>query len=83
MLTIRKPGWSMLTLTGIGGLMNKATEYRGIAAKFRDEACRTLLPQQRQLALQAAERWEFLAEELEAAIASSVALGGRPAKWAF
>lgn len=63
--------------------MDKAIEYRGIAAKFRREAIEAPLPQQRQLALSAAERWETLALEIEAAIAPAVALGGKPAEWAF
>ena len=46
--------------------MHKAAEYREIAAKLRREAMVTPLPQKRRLNLGAAERWEILAEEIEA-----------------
>lgn len=61
--------------------MDKAIEYRGFAAKFRLEATESALPQRRQVALTAAERWEALAQEFETAIAPTVALRGRRANW--
>ena len=61
--------------------MDKVTEYRGIAAKFRREAILSTLPQRRQLALSAAERWESLASDIETAIAPGIALGGKRADW--
>jgi hypothetical protein len=45
--------------------MNRAAEYRGIAAKFRREAESTTLPQRKKVVLETAERWDWLAEELE------------------
>jgi hypothetical protein len=61
--------------------VEKAAEYRGIAEKFRREAMQAPLPQQRQLALNAAQRWEALAEDIERAIAPTVALRGGRADW--
>ena len=46
--------------------MSKAAEYRGIAAKLRREAERASIPQVRQDHLEAAEKWEAIAQELEA-----------------
>lgn len=63
--------------------MEKVTEYRALAAMFRHEAKQASLPQQRRLALSAAERWESLALEIEAAIAPGVALGGKRPDWVF
>lgn len=63
--------------------MDKAIEYRGIAAKFRREAMESPLPQKRQQALGAAARWEALAQEIETAIAPGVALGGKQGDWVF
>ena len=63
--------------------MDKVTEYRSIAAKFRDEAMKCTLPQRRQLALSAAERWDALAADIETAIAPAVALGGRRGDWVY
>ena len=63
--------------------MSKAAEYRGIASKFRREAAQASLPQQRQLALSAADRWDLLAQEMEATIAPSVALARKRPGWHF
>lgn len=52
--------------------MPKGAEYRGIAAKLRREAMETSPPQQRQLNLSAAARWEVLADEIEATIAPAL-----------
>ena len=61
--------------------MDKVTEYRAIAAKFREEALMCGLPQRRELALRAAQHWETLASDLEAAIAPGIALGGKQPDW--
>nr|WP_207785963.1 hypothetical protein [Altererythrobacter segetis] len=45
--------------------MSTASDYRNLAAKFRREAECAVLPQLRQVNSAAAERWEFLADELE------------------
>ena len=61
--------------------MNKVAEYRGIAAKFRREAMETSLPLKRLRALNAAQRWDDLAQEIEVTVAPGAVLGSRPATW--
>ena len=61
--------------------MIKAAEYRAIAAKFRREAMETSLPQKRLRALNAAQRWDELAQEIEVTVAPGAVLGGRRATW--
>lgn len=51
--------------------MSRASEYRNLAAKFRREAASAALPQLRQIDLAAAERWEFLADEVDRADSSA------------
>jgi hypothetical protein len=51
--------------------MDKAIEYRGIAAKLKREAASAGLPQVRNLKLGAASRWETLAQEIETIAAPS------------
>ena len=67
--SLRKPTRLRAALGYRDTTMRKAIEYRGIAAKLRREAMATSLPQQRQLNLSAAARWEILAEEIEAVTA--------------
>ena len=63
--------------------MHKAAEYRGIAAKLRREAMATSLPQQRQLNLSAAQRWEVLAEEIEAVTAPAYPGMSQRSGWVY
>lgn len=63
--------------------MSKATEYRQLAAKFRQHAHLSSLPQRRQLALAAAERWEALADEAEITAGPTAALCGAQPSWTF
>lgn len=51
--------------------MEKAKQYRGIAAKLKREAEKAVLPQVRNLKLSAATRWETLAQEIEVVVAPS------------
>ena len=45
--------------------MEAAIEYRGLAAKLKREAAMASLPNVRELKLEAAHRWESMAEEIE------------------
>ena len=61
--------------------MEAAIEYRGLAAKLKREAAMSSLPNVRELKLEAAHRWESLAEEIEMVVmpGKSTALEG----WIF
>jgi len=61
--------------------MEKATEYRGIAARLKLEAEKAALPQVRQLKLAAATRWETLAREIEMVVAPTTCRSS--ASWIF
>jgi len=61
--------------------MDKAVEYRGIAAKLKREAASAGLPQVRSLKLGAASRWETLAQEIELVVAPSAHQSS--ANWIF
>ena len=61
--------------------MDKAIEYRGIAAKLKREAASAGLPQVRSLKLGAALRWETLAQEIELVVAPSAHQSN--ANWIF
>jgi hypothetical protein len=52
--------------------MEKAVEYRRLAARFRREAALATLETARQLKLAAAQRWDELAAEIEMVVAPSV-----------
>jgi hypothetical protein len=54
-----------------GTTMQKAIEYRSIAARLRSEAAVSGLEHARQMKLSGAERWEALAREIEMVIAPS------------
>lgn len=53
--------------------MEKAIEYRGLAARLRREASLSTLETARQLKMAAAQRWDQLAAEIEMVVAPSVA----------
>ena len=53
--------------------MDKAFEYRNLAAQLRRDAARTSLDRARQLKLAGAKRWDDLAAEVEMVVAPSVA----------
>lgn len=61
--------------------MEKAIEYRGIAARLKREAERAALPQVRRLKLSAATRWEALAQEIEVVVAPAACQDS--ANWIF
>jgi hypothetical protein len=63
--------------------MTKAAEYRGIAAKLRRDALAASLPQQRQLNISAAERWDTLAEEIERVTAPAFAALSKRNQWVY
>lgn len=45
--------------------MEAAIEYRGLAAKLKREAAMATLPNVRDVKLEAAHRWESIANEIE------------------
>lgn len=51
--------------------MDRAIDYRAIAARLKREAEMAALPQVRSLKLGAARRWETLAQEIELVVAPS------------
>ena len=51
--------------------MESAIEYRGLAAKLKREAAIATLPRVRDLKLEAAHRWESMANEIEMVIMPS------------
>ena len=53
--------------------MEKAIEYRTIAAQLRREAMSIALDRARQIKIAAAERWDELAAEIEMVVAPSTA----------
>lgn len=61
--------------------METAIEYRGLAAKLKREAALSTLPNVRTIKLEAAHRWESLADEIEMVVMPGKA---RPAaNWIF